>query len=406
MRSQLLSNPRRITAPWQRNYRIDAVTAGLSGVYVGVLGPYLGLVAAKRFHAEGPMMSLMMVAPFVGNMLTPFWAHRMHGRPKLPWVTIPAVAARLLYLLMYAVQTAPQFVAVVFISQALEASVGPAYCAVMESIYPGTRRGRLMSTVRVFRTIIAIIIAVIAGHVLDTWGFRKIFVAAAMFGVGASTVFSTLRVPAEQHEQEQAGPSTSPKEPWRIFRTDRAYRRYSISIFIYGTGNLILAPLYPLFLVHTLHITYAQQGVLAFSGMAAMAVGFGFWGHVVDRWGPIRCVYACIAVVILRPLIFYFAPDFHWLVPAAVLGGITDAGIEIGYLSVILSFSPPALVPSYQSLHSTLLGLRGVLSMFLAAVIGSALQSHHRGYGPAFLLSAMMIFAGFCLGRGVKEKGQ
>jgi MFS family permease len=138
--------------------------------------------------------------------------------------------------------------------------------------------------------------------------------------------------------------------------------------------------------------------------MLALGIGFAGWGHVVDRYGPVKCVYACIAVVGFRPLIYAAAGSYGWLFPAAILGGLSDSGIEIGYLNSILSFSPPTLIPSYQSLHATLLGIRGVLSMFLAGAMCTALQAHHLGYRPAFILSTIMIFSGLWLGRKVNTR--
>ncbi|MCA1595707.1 MAG: hypothetical protein LC772_04695, partial [Chloroflexi bacterium] len=87
-------------APWSETVRKDALGGALTGVYTGVLGPFLALVAAKSLHTPVLLLALMMSAPFIGNMATPLWVHRLHGRPKLPFAVVPALAARSLYLLM------------------------------------------------------------------------------------------------------------------------------------------------------------------------------------------------------------------------------------------------------------------------------------------------------------------
>jgi MFS family permease len=336
-------------AQWQDTFRKDALSSALSGVYVAIVGPYLGLVAARAMGIKGPLMAVMMAAPFLGNLLIPVWAHHLHGRPKLPFVYVPSLYARFLYLTLAFVQTARQFVLIVCVAQLLETVPVPAYSAVMERVYPSHLRGRLMSYARVARTVIAIAVAGVVGAVMDRYGYRPVFVAAAISGLCASAVFSRARVPPGADEVDPDSPRARIGDAWQIFRSDSNYRAFSISIFVYGTGNLLLLPLYPLFLANTLHMRYTQQGALASAYMIAMLVGFLGCGSLMDRFGSVRGVCACIALVALRPLIFAFAPSMSGLVVAAVLGGLSDAGIEIGYLNSIITFSPPERIPSYQA---------------------------------------------------------
>jgi MFS family permease len=388
-------------AGWRAAHRKDALTAIFAGAYVGVLGPFLGLVAVKTLHVPVFLLSLMMAAPFVGNMLTPLWVHRMHGRPKLPFVVFPGLAARGLYLLMSVVQSAREYVLVVFLAQALEASSAPAYSAIMERIYPVERRGRLMGSVRVLRTLVGLVCAAAAGHALDRWGYHPLFVAAAVCGICSSLTFGIIDVPTEADRIERSQEQASPGAAWQIFLTDHAYRRFAISIFFYGLGNLLLGPIYPIFAAHDLGLSYAQQGLLSFVGMGAAAMAFATWGHYIDRLGPLRCVYACIAVVALKPWIYYEARSYLWLIPTAILDGVSNAGIEVGYVNSILLFSPPARVPAYQSLHALLLGIRGVIAPFLAGALVTLLHFYHGGVRPAFLVSAGLILFGWWLGRSV-----
>ena len=387
---------------WRSNYRKDAWSSALSGIYVSAVGPFLGLVAAKSLHASGWLLSLMMAAPFLGNLATSLWVHRLHGRSKMPSVVIPVAFARALYLLMGLVTSAHQYTGVAFAAQFMEASSGPAYSAVMERIYPPNIRGKLTGYVRVARTLVGIAITLTVGHIIDRWGFRPVFVGASVTGLIAIVAFAQIRVPDEKDRSERSTPAPRSGGAWRVFLQDRPYRWFGLSIFVYGTGNLLLGPIYPLFVADTLHITYAQQGALVFAGMVAAAVGFVVFGRYIDRYGPVRCVFTCVAGQALRPAFYYLAHSFNWMLPAAIIGGLTDAGIEVGYLNSVLSFSPPQMVTTYQSLHSTLLGIRGVLASILAAILISLLQHGSAGYRPAFLLATGMIVIGYFMGRSIQ----
>lgn len=384
---------------WKENVRKDAASAALAGVYVGILGPFIGLVAAKTLHASVFLIAIIVAAPFIGNMLTPLWVHWMHGKPKIPFVVIPGAAARSLYLLMLLVRSAPEYAGVVFLANVFEASSGPGYSAVMERIYPRKLRGRIMSGVRVARTLVVIGITLVAGRVLDHWGYHEVFAAAGICGLAASFIFSRMRAPGDRDELERQRPQAKRGDAWRIFRSDHAYRRFALAIFVYGLGNLLISPIYPLFVSHTLRITYAEQGILSFVSSVAALAGFLFWGRFIDRRGSVRCVFTCIGLVAIKPLIYFFAPNYIWLIPAAVIDGASSAGIEIGYINSILSFSPPEMVPAYQSLHASMLGIRGVAAPLLAGLLVTLLQAHHLGFRPAFIVSAAIILTGLVMGR-------
>ena len=68
-------------------------------------------------------------------------------------------------------------------------------------------------------------------------------------------------------------------------------------------------------------------------------------------------------------------PTYLFIVISAVTSGITNAGIDLGVMSTILSIAPSTEIASYMALHSTFVGIRGIIGPFLGATLYSFIGS-------------------------------
>jgi hypothetical protein len=96
---------------------------------------------------------------------------------------------------------------------------------------------------------------------------------------------------------------------------------------------------------------------------------------------------AAVSINCLAPLVYACAPSLAWLYLAAVAMGISQSGIDLGYLNTTLMFADPGRAAQYQAVHSTLFGLRGTIAPLLTfAVLG--LMQHN---WQMFFLTSMGI---------------
>jgi MFS family permease len=404
-------------------FRIDMTAMFLAGLYTGAVFPFVSVIARDDLHASTQILALMAAAPFFGNLMALFWAQAMEGRRKTPFVKWSHLSARFTILLSLFAGGAWPFALVISGAQIIGTVATPAYAAIIKDIYPEEQRGRIVSLTRA-----AILVAQVASTLFAGWlmthlgkgSYRVVFPAAALVGMAAALVFS--RINPEEGASEPETPETLDEENgaaaaplplgqklkdtarfvWStlgILGEDRTFRWFALSVFTYGFGNLLTVPIIPLIQVDELHITKGQVAIL-FNLMQVVAIGsYFYWGRFVDRHGPQRAVVLNVMLNTCVPAVYILTGGVPhataWvLLPAYLVSGVVNAGIDISYFSAILTFSGPENVSRYQALQSFLLGIRGTAAPYIGVALVALLQAHHLNLRWAFVVGITFMLTG------------
>jgi len=274
----------------------------------------------------------------------------------------------------------------------------PAYAAVMAEIYPDEHRGRIMSYCRVGLALATLITAPLAGWALTLHrdAYRFLFPLGALFGIAASLSFSRIRTrPGDGHRTSGREAIRFLANTLRILKDNVPYRWFAMSVFAFGFGNLLLSPLYPIFQVDRLHMTTQQAGILNNISSAFWMVSYLYWGRYVDLHSPLKAVLINVLLILLIPLNYFFATNPWHLIPAFIIAGVTNAGIELSYFNGILYYSEPQKASQYQALHSSLLGIRGMIAPFIGAGLINLFK--HLGYDIKYIFLISMGIASAAL---------
>jgi MFS family permease len=392
-----------IPRPARHSFRWDALAGALTGAYMGMTFPFFVRIARGELNTSETLIAVMSAAPFIGNLLAPLWARQMEGKAKLPFVIGSWVPARLLLLLMPLATFPLLFVGLVSGLQFVGTISGPAYTTLMRDIYPDRARGRLLGYVRVGAQATMFAATLIAGRLLDHHiSYRYLFPVAALFGLGAAYAFSRVRALPTGEDAAAASDSAPAAAAARtlstrefvldtlaILRDNIGYRWFAASVMTYGFGNLMVVPLYALYQVDVLHISNTQVANLANFASLASIVGMFFWGRFIDRKGAGLSVLISIGLIALIPVVYLLTRSVEGLFFAAALSGFGFAGIELSYMQSILTYAEPGRAAQYQSLHSLLLGIRGVLAPLAGIPLMKAF-----GYPSVFTLALVIMLAG------------
>lgn len=388
-----------VPRPARHSFRWDTLAGACTGAYMGMTFPFFTRIARGELHASETLIGLMAAAPFIGNLLAPLWARQMEGRAKLPFVLGSWVPARFLLFLMPLATFPALFVTLVGGLQFVGTISTPAYTTLMRDIYPDRTRGRLLGYVRVAAQAMMFLATLLAGRLLDhTISYRYLFPVAGALGLIAAYAFSHVRALPEaapgppEAAQERLSTLAFVRDTLAILRDNVGYRWFAASVFTYGFGNLMVVPLYALYQVDVLGISNTQIANLAnFASLASIA-GMFFWGRFLDRRGAPVSVLLSIVLIAAIPLVYLFAHSVSGLFVASALAGFGFAGIELSYLQSILTYAEPGRAAQYQSLHSLLLGIRGVAAPLVSIPLMKAF-----GYSDVFALALGIMLVGAVL---------
>lgn len=380
-------------------YRRDAISGFLGGLYNGAIFPFIGFIARDRLGASVGLIGLMTAAPFIGNMFALFYANAMEGRRKMPYMVWSLGIARALFILMLFATTPVSFALIVTVIQLLATVATPAYAAILKEIYPDQQRGQIMAYIRIGMAFTTLVATQIVGQLLRRGiaDFTVIFPIAGLFGVASTIAFSTIKtadVDCRAPENHRAPTSKFLLNTLAIFKEDRNYTWFALSVFTFGFGNLLVAPLFPVFQVDVLKITAAQVAMLSNIATIIWMFSYFYWGKYVDMKSPLRAVVVNVVLVSLVPLIYFFATSVWMLIPAAILTGVTMGGVELGYFNSILYFAKEGRATHYQALHSFFLGIRGTIAPFVGAGIVSWFKAGGIDIRWVFLISMALMLVG------------
>jgi MFS family permease len=332
-----------IPEPYRRALRWDATSGFIGGLFSGSVFPFLGVIARDNLYAS---TYLLVVLPI-------------------------AIGRSCLFLMAFAV-TAPIFIAIAFVANAITSLASPAYAAVIRDAYPAARRGRYMGFVRVLAVLGVMGGSMTGGALLAHHHFQLVFPLVTIVGVLAVAAFSRIGVAARP--SAEAPPVMRLRDTFAIVRSDRSFKLYCTIFYLYGFGNLIAGPVIPVVQVDLLHITPQWVGYLAAASSASSILGYLFWGRVVDRRGPFRLMLMVIAVVSLSPITYFcvfFVPKLPLLLIPACASGFGWAGGDLGYINAAMRFGRRDHAAAYAGMFSFLQAMRGIPGPFLGALLSS-----------------------------------
>ncbi|WP_217593179.1 MFS transporter [Cohnella sp. GbtcB17] len=368
----------------RRNWRIDIAAAVVNSLCIGMIVPYLA-VMALRFGGGAWHTAAIASAAAAANLLAIFWGKLTAGYGKVRLVFLFHGAARLALLPMAFVSDPLSLAALTLLFFALQGVATPAYVGLMRSIYPEGKRATYMSIVRVSAGL-----ATLAGtYVSGKWlagDFRTAALVGFVLGVVGICMFARIREPESTQEEKASSGGARWTETLSALRADRSFQLLLAGVFIYEFFMLLPASVYPVYQVGKMNLDNGQIGLISMATTAAALLFNPIWGHVIDKRTAIPVLSWCAAAGTLLPLAYWLLPGFWPAAAGAFAAGIASAGMDLAWMNY-LSRSSGRYLSSFSGIYLSLVGFRGIA----APLIGAAL-AERAGLPTVFALS---FFAGW-----------
>jgi predicted MFS family arabinose efflux permease len=377
--------------PVRRALRIDISVMLLFTLFAGLTTPFTGLILRRELGASPFQLSVLASASAACLLLSLWLTRLVDGHRPLPYVVWPCFLARSLFLLVPFIATPWPFVGVLVAGTLLSTVSGPAHAALVERVYPRAERGRALGTVRVTGALVAVGLALAAGQLLGSLGFRWVFAAAGLVGMAAA--LRQRRLPVPEPSPEAARPRPHLGEAWRVVREDHAYRRVLFGSFLFGSGIWLMMPANPIVLADVVRATPAQVGVLAAVAAATALVGNVMWGRLVDHRSSLRTLRVVYVLGTLTPLIYcgttLLATSAWILLGVTVAESLMHTGLDLVWMLTMIEMGGKERTTQYAAIGATMAGVRGVLGPLLSAVMIESL-----GLAAVYLTAAGLMACG------------
>lgn len=419
------------------HYAREVAAWSMLSVMLGAIeGGVVGVIAKNYFEGAvradllNVIVAILVAAPAFANVTSFIWADIARGRDK---VRLLVLMQSITIALTAQVALAPKSTA--GLAMLAIGVIGGRVCwagvvtlrsTVWRANYPRSVRptlaGRLATVQAVMLTATSLTIGAVLS--MDDPDFRPLYLVAAGIGVGGVLVYRRMRVrrqksllEAERRGGEDAGGTklAGPRLLLDVLRSDRPFRNYMTTMFVFGIGNLSTAPLVVIVARDRLEFGYLG-GILLSATLSTLIMPFAipWWSRLLDRMHILRFrAYHCWTFVAAGAC---FISGAALEVPALMIAGALCKGV--GFAGGVLGwnlghhdFAPPERTSDYMAVHVTLTGVRGIIGPLAVVALYNALEAWHPGRGwMAFgacmglsLLGSYMFFRMRSAGQALRD---
>lgn len=355
----------------RHNLIVECIYSAFTGIFMGMILFAAPVIAYTCLDATALELTIIVSAFPCGAFMGPLWAGlgRRWGMKKL--VTSMAIWANLPLFLMFWVNDAATFTAIITISQLLHSAMRMGQSSMYRASYPRKSLGRVLGllTFCTFATMVPTIL--LAGWLSKDTNYpeiyRYLYPAAAVAGLVGVQFYRRLRLLEKPPDASQNSTIRESIQNVRnVLISDRAYLMFQIAFFLSGSAFFMSMHITLKMSHDRLGFTSAQLALwLAVLPQILLALSTLVWGHFLNRLGIVRarlfigfimsvylsCYFGGIALGL--PMLIY---------GGSVLRGLAEGGGQVTWALASVHFAPKAEdVPLYNGIHFVLNGIRGLL---------------------------------------------
>jgi len=396
-----------------REIRANATMA----VALGALeGGVVGVVVKNQFDGVADpvwvnlAVALVAGAPAFTNMLSLWISGLAEGRDRTAWVSVLMfITAAFLIVMAFTPLSGAGLVlmtASMIIARLGWAGVITLRAAIWRANFPRHVRARITGRITVIYSLIIAATAAVIGFAMSWWpdSWRALFIIAGLMGLVAAYRYQRTRIrrgarlrKAELAQREHRHGSQFVAS-LRILATDRWYRRYMLTMFAFGSGNLMVIALLVILLSEQFGFARFEQ-VLITTTVPLIAVAFftPIWArrldavHILDY----RARQGWNFVLALGLFTVASATGWNWLFWVGALAmGAAFAGGKLGWNLGHNDFASDDQSTLYMGIHVTLTGIRGLIAPLTGVLVYQQLEAIEPGLGRWVLLFPFSLTLG------------
>jgi hypothetical protein len=357
-------------------------------------------IARQALGASDAQVALLHSAPHIGLLCTLFVGAWMRGRPKRPFVILPAALALAALALVGFAPDANWFVAGVMVAFSVNALSVPARTALYGRNYPPATRGQLVARLRLVVSAARLLLGGLAAAwvLAEADAYRYVFPLAGGFGLVLLWPYRRVPDAPDPHAGPALGVWGNLRNASTLLGRDRPFARFMGLWFLFGLSNLMTMPLMVLLLADVAAPLDQAEGLsqaFLLRNVVPPLLWLGtlsLWGRTLDHGGPtvvrgrVNLVWAlCPIIWALWPMAMrrgwtgieaegatLAAITIGGLYVAQVFQGLAQSGGQLVWQLAAVSYARESEdVSAYMSVHTTLTGVRGLFAPWLAIGLAS-----------------------------------
>lgn len=365
-----------------RLFRLHLVGVGCMGAVMAIV-QLLPFLARLRFGATNWQTTVITAAVPVTQFFAIFWNHVYARVSTRTYLILAGALIAMPLALMGAARNIWQvmglFVITAFGGIGGVSAMSPLNADLLRTCYPTFRHGRIFGYICALQFAATMIMGQTLGMWLDRdpSAFRIFFPLLALLSVAGLAVYGLMAgTPTWRNRRRWAveGPTRwwEPlRDMGRVLKSDSRFAGYEAAFMSYGIGWMICTALVPVIATDRLRLNYsefAQSTIVAYQATNMLLLVP--LGRLSDRIGPMQLATMSFLWLGMYPIGLMLVPSAHWLIFCSILYAIGMVGVQLTWtLGPVSLAGDSARAPQYLAIHSTLVGVRGIVAQGLGMAL-------------------------------------
>lgn len=376
-----------------------------------------GLLAAIPFVAAFAQLPASFFLDRYGHRKAIFVAANLFHRAL--WLVVAAIP----WLLPAGARPAG-LVTLMILSAIVNQATAPAWYSWLVDLIPARIRGRYFSRRTQAGQFVSLVVALLAGAVLD-WAEARSGVALARMLSGLLAMGAVLgiidilyfvRVP--NHEKAARVQPSGLVDSFRGALRNRSFRRYIGFTATLTFGTAFVGQFIWLFVLDVLKLSNTRANLMVITGpQLVMLFSIPFWGRMIDRLGRKPVALIAGTCIVHGAAVWVLMGQDHWL--PGYIGVLAAAfawpGVDLASYNIMLGLvggqRGAARSTAYVAINSVVVAASGTASGLFGGAMGRWLHDWHGTllgvpltyHGVLFLISAFFRLAALFWLRGIED---
>jgi MFS family permease len=397
--------PREVSANAAMAVALGALEGGLVGVIVKTQFDAVADPVWVNFS-----VALVAGAPAFANIASLWISSLAEGKDRTAWVAALKALTACFLLLMAMVPI--NAVGLVLLTVAMLGSrlswagVITLRAAIWRANFPRHVRGQITGRITVIYSLIIALTAAAIGGLMSWWpeAWRVLFPVAGLLGLIAAARYRRVRIRRggqlrrQELSQRASRRGGQLRAGLQILAQDHWYRRYMLTMFAFGSGNLMVIALLVILLTEQFGFSrFSQVMITTTLPLLSLAVFTPIWArrldavHILDyrarqAWSFVLTLgLFTVATVVGLPWLFWVG---------SLTLGAAFAGGKLGWNLGHNDFASDDQSTLYMGIHVTLTGLRGLLAPLAGVLVYQTLEAQGPGLGRWVLVFPFALTLG------------
>jgi len=291
------------------------------------------------------------------------------------------------------------YIAIITIMFITDALLMPSWNYIFRHNYTLQNRSKYYSYASSLSTMVLLVTSTIAGFLLDANNeiYQLLFPVAGLFGILYYYEMSKIMKLADTASNEPTIQKSNIRQkikfnlirdiaflPVRnmvkICKENKKFFIFEINFFLYGMAFMVLSPAIPIFLVDYLNLAYTPislaKGLIFHS---ALIIVTPLMGRFMGSGNPTKFCSVIFYILILIPGLLYlsnylkgsdgFFDSTTVIYIVFFVFGIAMSGVTLAWNIGSIFYAPHSMVASYQAVHITFTGIRGLFAPLLGYLV-------------------------------------